>query len=411
MKFLSIIAACFLLSAYAGDASAQWNPKPGWKDSYAVGGKCYCDSNGYDHGLDEKTAPTPQGTKNVVDICNAIKAKLGSGPSSGRIPYNDIQCGNGPANNAPDEAASACPGRVDIGPSGCQQKGPKWDLASVYGGGSSGGTALNRSGWTLSASLNSGELGNAIDGSTTTRWSTRVKQQAGQTFRIDMGSAKVFNRLVLNTDNSPNDYPRSYEVAVSNNGTSWSAPVSSGSGSGSGTRTDINFPNQSARYIRVTQRGADSRYWWSIYEVNVYQSGPGTGGSVLDSSNWQITSSSDQTNAISSMDANADTRWATRTVQRPGQFFQVDMQQTQRFDQIMLDSQGNPNDYPRGYRVMVSDDGANWRGPVATGAGTGPITTIPFPAQQARYIRIEQTGSDSAHWWSIHEMFVDKAVD
>jgi hypothetical protein len=407
MKSLFVIAVCLFSSIQVNDAIAQWNPKPGWKDSYAVGGKCYCDSNGYDHGLDRKTAPTPLGPKNVVEICDAIKAKLGTGSTQGRIPYNDIQCGNGPANDAPDEAPSACPGRVDIGPSGCQQKGPKWDLASVYG--STSGTALNRTGWALSASQNPGELGNAIDGSAATRWATRQTQRDGQTFRIDMRTAQVFNRIVLETAGNPNDYPRRYEVSVSDNGTNWRGPIASGNGNGS--TTDIYFPNQSARFIRIAQRGSDSRYWWSIHEINVHQTGPGTGNSVVDSSNWQISTSSDQSNVRSAVDADAGTRWATRTAQRPGQFFQIDMKQTQRFDQIMLDSQDNPNDYPRSYRVLVSDDGANWRGPVATGAGTGPITTIPFPAQQARYIRIEQTGNDNAHWWSIHEMFVDKAVD
>ena len=63
-----------------------WNPRPGWKDSYAVGGVCYCDSNGYDHGLDQKEADTPIGPQNVVDICNAITRVLGEGAQDGRIP-------------------------------------------------------------------------------------------------------------------------------------------------------------------------------------------------------------------------------------------------------------------------------------------------------------------------------------
>ena len=103
-------------------ANAQWNPQPSWKDSYAVGGKCYCDSNGYDHGLDTKSADTPIGRQNVVDICETIERVLGEGPQQGRIPYNDIQCGNGPANDAADE--TGCPGRTDLGPGGCFNIGP-----------------------------------------------------------------------------------------------------------------------------------------------------------------------------------------------------------------------------------------------------------------------------------------------
>lgn len=121
------------LMAISSFASADWNPQPGWKDSYAVGGRCYCDSSNFDHNLDKKSADTPIGLKNVVDICTDIKDALGEGPTEGRIPFNDIQCGHGPANDAADEAA--CPGRVDIGSAGCDIKGPRWDLQAVYGDG------------------------------------------------------------------------------------------------------------------------------------------------------------------------------------------------------------------------------------------------------------------------------------
>lgn len=113
-------------------AAQQWNPRPGWKDSYAVDGVCYCDSNGFDHGADELTYDTPIGELSVVQICADITSVLGVGPTSGRIPYNDLQCGNGPPNNAGDEDPDACPGRVDIGSAGCLQLGPKWNLEAVY---------------------------------------------------------------------------------------------------------------------------------------------------------------------------------------------------------------------------------------------------------------------------------------
>ncbi len=129
VKFRSVVG--FMLFSLSTFATADWNPQPGWQDSYAVGGVCYCNSSNYDHNLSSKSADTPQGRKNVVQICNDIKNKLGTGPTEGRIPYNDIQCGHGPANDAADEAG--CPGRVDIGSSGCDVKGPRWDLQAVYG--------------------------------------------------------------------------------------------------------------------------------------------------------------------------------------------------------------------------------------------------------------------------------------
>lgn len=118
-------------SLFTGSAQAQqWNPQPSWKDSYAVEGRCYCDSN-FDHGLQNKSALTPVGRRSIPQICADIRSAIGNGPQSGRVYYNDIQCGNGPANDAADEAG--CPGRIDRGFNGCNQIGPKWDLSAVYG--------------------------------------------------------------------------------------------------------------------------------------------------------------------------------------------------------------------------------------------------------------------------------------
>jgi len=65
-----------------------------------------------------------------------------------------------------------------------------------------------------------------------------------------------------------------------------------------------------------------------------------------------------------------------------------------------------PYDYPRGYKVYVSDDGENWGETVATSSGSQSITKITFEPQTKRYIKLEQTGSDSYYWWSIYEVDV-----
>jgi F5/8 type C domain len=401
----SFLLRCFSILAIIGNVSAQqYNPQPGWKDSYAVGGRCYCDSNGFDHGLDTKTAPTPFGSKNVVAICADITRVLGVGPLDGRIPYNDIQCGNGPANDAADE--SGCPGRVDIGPEGCNQIGPTWDLMSVYG--NAPNTRLDRSQWTLSASSNTALLQNAIDASTDSRWSTGATQASGQFFQIDLGALRPFNRIVIDAALNPEDYPRAFRMLVSDDGLYWRSPIFSGQGFRS--LTDVYFVTQAARYVRIELTGASLDRWWSIHDIALYQTeDPTISRPVLDSRGWIFGASSSVTDAPLAIDGSAATRWTTKTVQKPGQFFQIDLQRAEFFDGIQLDTRANPNDYPRGYQVLVSDDGVLWRGPVASGVGDGPVTGIRFPVQKARYVRIEQTGSDAARWWSIHEVFVEKA--
>ena len=112
-------------------AYAQSGPRDGWHDSYSIGGKCYCETT-FDHNIGDLMIP---GTgMNAREAC----ARAGSGPmtigSEKRKYFNDIQCGNGPANDAGDE--DWCPGRVDLGTndkSGCNEKGPKFDFGDEDG--------------------------------------------------------------------------------------------------------------------------------------------------------------------------------------------------------------------------------------------------------------------------------------
>ncbi len=97
-------------------------PKESWADSYAYNGVCYMQTNG-DHGVWEKTTRTPTGQLVTVrQVANLIET--GPGQQFADALYNDVQCGNGPANSAYDEVE--CPARVDQGRAGCHRTGPKW---------------------------------------------------------------------------------------------------------------------------------------------------------------------------------------------------------------------------------------------------------------------------------------------
>ena len=90
--------------------------------------------------------------------------------------------------------------------------------------------------------------------------------------------------------------------------------------------------------------------------------------------------------------------WRDMTdTQQPGQWVQVDMQKPQTFNKITLDNTWALWDTPASYAVSVSDDGQTWSPPIATGPGTLGITTITFPRQTARYLRITQTGTNPSY--------------
>ena len=122
-------AAVFLDQAPIVEPSS---PTP-WSDSYSVGGQCYCDTN-FDHGLNSVSVDTRDGRKTVREVCAAITSNFGNGSFQNRVYYNTVQCGHGPANNAPDEAV--CPGiprgNNDYTGSRCQQTGSTWNLDLLF---------------------------------------------------------------------------------------------------------------------------------------------------------------------------------------------------------------------------------------------------------------------------------------
>lgn len=111
----------------------QYNPIAKWMDSYSIvadNGKEYCfiDST-LDHNIGESSFDLPEG--GTIKVADA-RDRQTTHPfyrerTDGIDPiYNDIQCGNGPANNFGDEDVDQCPGRIDMGRGGCGIQGPRF---------------------------------------------------------------------------------------------------------------------------------------------------------------------------------------------------------------------------------------------------------------------------------------------
>ncbi len=79
--------------------------------------------------------------------------------------------------------------------------------------------ALPRTNWIASASLASSTASNALDGSTSTRWTTAAAQAPNQWFEVNLGSPQTFNLLSLDAGSAGDD-PAAYNVFVSNDGVS-----------------------------------------------------------------------------------------------------------------------------------------------------------------------------------------------
>ena len=121
---------------------------------------------------------------------------------------------------------------------------------------------------------------------------------------------------------------------------------------------------------------------------------------------WTYSASHGGHSAKRAADGRIDSRFSTDGQQRPGMTFTVDMMKSRNIYRIVLDTTGSARDYPRGYELLVSDNGQKWSKPVAQGKGIHAVTSITFDEVNVRYFRITQTGSVNGLHWSIHEMSV-----
>ena len=108
---------------------------------------------------------------------------------------------------------------------------------------------------------------NTIDGSMTTRWAC---QGIGQWIKYDLGFVREIQKIKIAFYNGSSR--RAYfDIHVSNDNSTW-IPVLTG-GVSSGTTTDFeefDFPDTSARYLRITANGNSSPSDWnSYYEVGI----------------------------------------------------------------------------------------------------------------------------------------------
>ncbi|HTW09838.1 MAG TPA: discoidin domain-containing protein [Acidimicrobiales bacterium] len=143
-----------------------------------------------------------------------------------------------------------------------------WSIDEIYLLGTE--SALSRTSWVASTNTSPGSgdaPANALDGNPNTRFSTDADQAVGQDFEVNMGTPETFNELQMDVPNSPTDYAPGYKVEVSNDGSTWTTVAN---GTGTGPDETIVFPTQTAQYVEVVLTSADSSYWWSIDEFNLY---------------------------------------------------------------------------------------------------------------------------------------------
>jgi beta-glucosidase len=154
--------------------------------------------------------------------------------------------------------------------------------AGTCSGSTSGENPLAESGFTATSPVPAGSTGaqnpitNAVNGNTSAgRFTTQAAQVTGDEYIVNMGSAQTFNEIQMAAPDDPTDYPASYSVKVSPNGSAWTAVATC---TATSTPQVVSFPSQTDQYVEVVLNAPAPTYWWSMEYFYVYSSGEGPYG-------------------------------------------------------------------------------------------------------------------------------------
>jgi hypothetical protein len=130
---------------------------------------------------------------------------------------------------------------------------------------------------------------NTLDGDLATRWSA---EGDGVWIRYDLGSARTVGSVSI-AWHKGDTRTSTFDVELSGDGSSWTTALARGTSSGDTVRHENHdFPDTSARYLRVVGHGNTVNDWTSITEATV--NGADDGGTcaypadVLNLANWRL---------------------------------------------------------------------------------------------------------------------------
>lgn len=134
---------------------------------------------------------------------------------------------------------------------------------------------------------------------------------------------------------------------------------------------------------------------------------------------WTAAASLNPRSAGDALDDSLATVWDSGQAQTPGMWFQVDLGRAATVCKIRFELAERRRDFPRGYQIEMSTDGARWKKVLDAGnmggnlfwEGSHPwflfrgnFFTAAFPPVETRYVRLTLTGSDPRFFWSMADL-------
>ncbi len=259
---------------------------------------------------------------------------------------------------------------------------------------------LPRAGWTVVADSAQASATKIFDGKAATVWKSAATALP-HTLTIDTHNRVAVGGLsyLPPPTAAPQGRIGQYQIRISDNGTSWSAPVASGTFADDSVLKTVTINTLVTRYVRLTAfTEAGSRGNFSaVAELNLL----GGTDPPLPRTGWTVAADSQETaqendSAANAIDGNTATMWHTAWSTRPAaslpHSFTIDMHTTSLVSGLSyLARQGTSrNGLIGGYRVVASMNGSTWGPTLASGTFVDRqvAQTITFAPTLARYVRL-----------------------
>ena len=219
--------------------------------------------------------------------------------------------------------------------------------------------------------------GQAVDGSSTSRWSSGFSD--GQSLQVDLGSVRPVNKVSINWEAA---YAPRYWVMTSEDGTTYSlaAEVTI---TKAGWKTTA-FLQRQARYVKVEGVNRATVYGISFWDLRV--GGPAESGTEKAAGRPTTASSTERSGLESAkaVDGSATSRWSSNFTNN--QWWRVDLGSIRQVDRVSINWEAA---YASRYKILTSTDGMAYTLAADVSITKAGVQTTTFASRNARYVKIE----------------------
>ncbi|MFD8490247.1 discoidin domain-containing protein [Streptomyces sp. NPDC059712] len=242
--------------------------------------------------------------------------------------------------------------------------------------------------------------GNAVDGDTTTRWSSAASDD--QWLQVDLGTTASVTRVVLDWEAA---YGKDYTIQLSQDGSTWTDAKTVTGGDGGTDTLDV---TGQGRYVRMQGVHRATPWGYSLWEFQVFgTTGGTTPGGSCDSANAALgrpaaASSVENagTPAAAAFDGDPGTRWSSQA--SDPQWVRVDLGAVRDLCEVDLNWEAA---YAKDFRIEASSDGQNWQTLKSVTGATGGKSSYAVSGS-GRYVRVLGTARATGYGYSLWEVAV-----